>query len=72
VSAEVSDDGRGRRSTADTHDGAGGDGRGLSGLAERVGAIDGAAFEAGALPEGGFRLRIDLPLADVAASEAPA
>ena len=62
IRAEVSDDGRGsspgRNSTAT--------GSGLSGLAERV-AASGGDFEAGPLPEGGFRLRVNLPLRDGAA-----
>ncbi|MDQ3286540.1 MAG: sensor histidine kinase, partial [Actinomycetota bacterium] len=39
-------------------------GSGLSGLAERV-AASGGDFEAGALPEGGFRLRVSLPARSV-------
>lgn len=38
-----------------------GDGAGLAGLAERAGRLDGT-LEAGARPEGGFRLRLTLPL----------
>jgi two-component system, NarL family, sensor histidine kinase DesK len=38
-------------------------GSGLSGLAERV-AASGGAFEAKPMPEGGFRLRVSLPLRD--------
>jgi two-component system, NarL family, sensor histidine kinase DesK len=55
VRAEISDDGLGsppeHEETAS----------GLSGLAERV-AASGGDFEAGSLPEGGFRLRVSLPL----------
>jgi two-component system, NarL family, sensor histidine kinase DesK len=71
VDAEVSDDVRGlihARSgngatdvAASSMDGATG-GSGLTGLAERVAGFDGAAFEAGPLPTGGFRLRVSLPL----------
>lgn len=59
VRAEVSDDGRGLF-PAGTEDPTGGSG--LSGLAERVADFAGADFEAGPLPEGGFRLRVSLPL----------
>lgn len=55
VRAEVSDDGRGSSGE--------GPGSGLSGLAERV-ATSGGDFEAGSPPEGGFRLRVSLPLLD--------
>ncbi|MBA3793275.1 MAG: sensor histidine kinase [Rubrobacter sp.] len=54
VRAEVSDDGRGASLEGTT-------GSGLLGLAERVAASRGG-FEAGALPTGGFRLRVSLPL----------
>ena len=59
--AEITDDGRGHppepgRTT---------DGSGLSGLAERVGAL-GGGFEAGPPPGGGFRLRVSLPLREPA------
>jgi signal transduction histidine kinase len=37
-------------------------GSGLAGLAERVAAVNGAAFEAGPLPGDGFQLRVRLPL----------
>jgi two-component system sensor histidine kinase DesK len=56
VTAEVADDGRGASPVPDTR------GSGLSGLAERVAEVAGAGFEAGPLPEGGFRLRVSLPL----------
>jgi two-component system sensor histidine kinase DesK len=62
IHTEITDDGRGsspgRNSTAT--------GSGLSGLAERV-AASGGSFEAGPLPKGGFRLRVNLPLRDGAA-----
>ena len=57
VTAEVSNDGRG---SPPARKAAGGSG--LAGLAERVADVAGAAFEAGPLPEGGFRLRVSLPL----------
>lgn len=66
VRAEVTDDGRGLFPALDgteglaTEDSTGGSG--LSGLAERVADFAGADFEAGPLPEGGFRLRVSLPL----------
>jgi two-component system sensor histidine kinase DesK len=56
IRAEVSDDGLGSESE---HDGA--TGSGLAGLAERV-AARGGDFKAGPLPEGGFRLRVSLPV----------
>ncbi len=67
IHAEVSDDGRGsspgdQRNTT---------GSGLSGLSERV-AASGGDFEAGALPGGGFRLRVSLPLQDGTNSDEPA
>ncbi len=66
VSAEVSDDGRGLFPVRDGTEGSGTEGStggsGLSGLAERVAGFAGADFEAGPLPEGGFRLRVSLPL----------
>src|SRR5215207_5817784 len=66
VRAEVSDDGRGPFPARDGTDGSGTEGlaggSGLSGLAERVARFAGADFEAGPLPEGGFRLRVSLPL----------
>jgi two-component system sensor histidine kinase DesK len=58
VRAEISDDGLGSTSE---HDGT--FASGLSGLAERV-AASGGSFEAGSLPEGGFRLRVSLPADD--------
>jgi two-component system sensor histidine kinase DesK len=59
--AEITDDGRGHppepgRTAA---------GSGLSGLAERVGAL-GGGFEAGPPPGGGFRLCVSLPLQESA------
>jgi len=53
--AEITDDGQGRKANAEVS------GSGLSGLAERVAGC-GGEFEAGPLPEGGFRLRIRLNL----------
>lgn len=62
IHAEISDDGRGsspERNGEVT-------GSGLSGLAERV-AASGGSVEAKTLPEGGFHLRVRLPLRDGAA-----
>lgn len=56
IRAEVRDDGRGPSGA-----GSGTGGNGLAGLAERVEA-SGGRFEAGPAPDGGFRLRADLPL----------
>ena len=68
VRAEVSDDGI---ESSRGHDGKS-TGTGLSGLAERVEA-NGGDFAAGPLPEGGFRLRVSLPLREGAVpSEEPA
>jgi two-component system sensor histidine kinase DesK len=64
VHAEADDDGRGSGS-ARSGDGVGGSG--LSGLAERV-EKSGGRLEAGPLPRGGFRLRVDLPVGDGALS----
>ena len=61
ITAEVTDDGRGASSALDAAATAAG-GSGLAGLAERVADVAGAAFEAGPLPESGFRLRVRLPL----------
>ena len=58
IRAEVRDDGRGPGPNS-AAGGAGGNG--LAGLAERVEA-SGGRLEAGPLPDGGFRLRADLPL----------
>jgi two-component system sensor histidine kinase DesK len=55
VHAQITDDGRGE-SDQETP------GSGLSGLAERVANFSDGRFEAGSLPEGGFRLRVELPL----------
>jgi two-component system sensor histidine kinase DesK len=55
ASAEIVDDGRG-------HDGDGDGGHGLAGLRERAARLAGRV-EAGARPEGGFRLRVTVPLA---------
>ena len=57
--AEITDDGRGETSGETP-------GSGLSGLAERVAGFDDGGFEAGSLREGGFRLRVDLPLGEAA------
>ena len=57
VRAEIRDDGHG---FPPAHEGSA-VGSGLSGLAERV-ARSGGDFEAGPVPEGGFRLRVSLPL----------
>jgi two-component system sensor histidine kinase DesK len=54
VYAQITDDGRGETDQETP-------GSGLSGLAERVATFSDGSFEAGPLPEGGFRLRIDLP-----------
>jgi len=68
VSAEVSDDGHGLLPVRNGIEGSETEGStggsGLSGLAERVAGFAGAAFEAGPLPAGGFRLRVSLPLQD--------
>jgi len=61
VTAEVADDGRGPPPAPGAVGGAAG-GSGLAGLTERVADVAGAAFEAGPLPGGGFRLRVSLPL----------
>ena len=63
VRAEVIDDGHGGPSVK-RGDGVSGDGVGGSGLAGLSGRVEtsGGRFEAGPLPEGGFRLRADLPL----------
>ena len=55
VHAEITDDGRGETDQETP-------GNGLSGLAERVATFGDGGFEAGPLPEGGFRLRVELPL----------
>jgi two-component system sensor histidine kinase DesK len=64
VSVEVLDDGRGTQ-PAGGPDAKPADGSGLAGLAERV-AARGGRLAAGARPEGGFRLRVELPVPDVA------
>src|SRR5215217_7479727 len=53
--AEITDDGRGETNEETS-------GSGLSGLAERVAGFRDGEFEAGLLREGGFRLRVELPL----------
>jgi two-component system sensor histidine kinase DesK len=55
VYAQITDDGRGETDRGTS-------GSGLSGLAERVATFGNGGFEAGPLPEGGFRLRVELPL----------
>ncbi len=55
VALEVEDDGAGAAETS------GADGTGLAGLAERARRLHGT-LEAGAPPQGGFRLRLTLPL----------
>ena len=52
---QITDDGRGETERGTS-------GSGLSGLAERVATFGNGGFEAGPLPEGGFRLRVELPL----------
>jgi two-component system sensor histidine kinase DesK len=61
IQAEISDDGRGPTPTRDGTARPTG-GSGLTGLAERVAAFAGAEFAAGPRPEGGYRLRVSLPL----------
>jgi two-component system sensor histidine kinase DesK len=61
IRAEVSDDGRGRFATREKNESSSG-GSGLAGLAERVADFAGAEFAADLLPEGGFRLRVSLPI----------
>lgn len=61
ICAEMRDGGRGSRASVGSAADAVG-GSGLSGLAERVATIAGADFAAGPLPEGGFRLRVRVPL----------
>jgi two-component system sensor histidine kinase DesK len=53
--AEITDDGQGYRKESGE-----GSGSGLSGLTERVATFAGRV-ETGSLPDGGFRLRVDLP-----------
>ncbi len=55
ICAEITDDGHGKTDEGPS-------GSGLSGLAERVAGFGDGKFEAGPLEEGGFRLRVDLPL----------
>ena len=57
VYVEITDDGQGARGGAGESVGSG-----LSGLAERVASFPGGEFEAGPLPDGGFRLRVGLPV----------
>jgi two-component system, NarL family, sensor histidine kinase DesK len=55
VYATITDDGRGETDQGTS-------GSGLPGLAERVATFSDGEFDAGPLPEGGFRLRVELPL----------
>jgi two-component system sensor histidine kinase DesK len=55
VHATITDDGRGETQKETP-------GSGLSGLTERVATFGDGQFEAGPLPEGGFRLSVHLPL----------
>jgi two-component system sensor histidine kinase DesK len=84
VRVEISDDGHASRSAghdanAGKTDGETGQagqagepgGSGLPGLAERVAAVAGADFEVGPLPDGGFRLRVSVPLGDGGREEGP-
>ena len=64
VYSEITDDGRGSSAEGDGMTA----GSGLSGLAERVEA-SGGDFEAGPLREGGFHLRVSLPLHGDASSD---
>ena len=52
---KITDDGRGETDQETS-------GSGLSGLAERVATFSDGEFDAGPLPGGGFRLRVELPL----------
>jgi len=61
VRVEVKDDGLG---SPPEYEETYSSGSGLSGLAERV-AASGGDFEAGSLPEGGFRLHASLPARSV-------
>ncbi|HYS38413.1 MAG TPA: histidine kinase [Pseudonocardiaceae bacterium] len=58
---EVRDNGRSAAEVVSSSRASGG-GHGLSGLAERVAAVDGT-LDAGPLPEGGFMLRVSVPTA---------
>jgi len=61
VQVEVSDDGRGlRRAQGESDDLSGGSG--LSGLSERIAGFVGASVESGPRTEGGFLVRVKLPL----------
>ena len=62
VHAEITDDGRGKTN-------GGTSGSGLSGLTERIAGFGDGGLEAGSLPEGGFRLRVNLPLGEAAADD---
>ena len=56
VAIEVTDDGRGGAPDAEA-----GGGHGLVGMRERA-ALVGGTIEIGAAPQGGFRVRAELPL----------
>jgi two-component system sensor histidine kinase DesK len=60
VYAEITDDGQGKTEERAS-------GSGLSGLAERIAGFGDGEFEAEPLQDGGFRLRVDLPLSKSAA-----
>ena len=62
IYAEITDDGMGKSEGEAT-------GSGLSGLAERVAGLTGHV-EAGSLPDGGFLLRVSLPVGSDAAQSA--
>jgi signal transduction histidine kinase len=61
VVVEVADDGGGATATAPRLEGSNGQGFGLRGMDERVAAV-GGTVEHGPQPEGGFRVRAELPL----------
>lgn len=61
---EVDDDGDGDEPGSDTGDG----GSGLDGLTERTGQL-GGALTAGRRDEGGFRLRVEIPLPEPAGAK---
>jgi len=61
VRAEITDDGQGKTDEETP-------GSGLSGLAERVATFDDSEFEAGPPQDGGFLLRVGLPLGSEASS----
>jgi two-component system, NarL family, sensor histidine kinase DesK len=61
AAVEISNDRRGDEPTASAAVPSPGGGSGLAGLRERVAAV-GGVVEAGGLPDGGFRLRVSVPL----------